>query len=116
MKESEIQKQCIDYLKAHGFFVWRNHVQRVKISGGSANNPAKGSPDIFAIKQGTFYAIEVKTPIGKVSQIQRTWLQTAKDHGAVSMVVRSIEELIQFLDLFRDNPNCLQNFPFEILN
>ena len=81
----------------------------MKVGGARARNPATGSPDIMAIKDGRFYAIEVKTATGKVSVHQYEWLQKAHDYGAVSIVVRSLEDLITCL---RHVP--ADNFPFAV--
>jgi hypothetical protein len=115
LTESQIQKQCLDLLRHNGYFAWRNHVQSVKMTGARAPNPAKGSSDIFAIKQSLFYAIEVKTPTGKVSSDQYTWLRKASQYGAIAMVVRSVEELQGFLKLVQNNPKSLRAIPFEII-
>ena len=93
MKESDIQKSCLLYLVANGFFAWKNHVQGMRIGGKVAKNPAAGSPDILAIKDGKIFCIEVKTPTGKVAEHQYKWLKKAEAHGAISMVVRSLEDL-----------------------
>lgn len=102
MKEQEIQKQCLDYLSENGFFAWKNHVQGMRVSGAIIRNPAAGSADIFAIKQGRFYCIEVKTPKGKLSQNQYIWLQKAHKYGAISIVVKSLDDLIYCLNKIPD--------------
>ena len=110
MKENEIQKQCLDYLEAAGYFVWRNHVQGVKVGRSRIANPAAGSPDILAIKGGKIFCIEVKTPTGKLSPHQYTWLEKAHKHGAVSMVVRSVEDLQYCLEALPAN-----KVPFDLM-
>lgn len=72
-------------------------MQGMRIGGTMVKNPAAGSSDLFAIKGGKFYCIEVKTPRGKLSPHQYSWLQKAHNHGAISMVVTSIEDLLYFL-------------------
>lgn len=113
MKESEIQKQCLTYLVANGFFAWKNAIRGMKVGGGTAKNPAAGSPDIMAIKEGLFFAIEVKTATGKVSAHQYAWLQKAHHHGAISMVVRSLDDLITYLDKIPCSDK-LSQFPFAL--
>lgn len=114
MKESEIQKQCLNYLQVSGFFAWKNHVGSIPTHGrGRATNPAAGSPDIMAIKNGLFYAIEVKTPTGKVSKHQYGWLEKAHKHGAIAMVVRSLDDLITCLDKMPDELK-MAHFPFAL--
>ena len=91
-KESEIQKQILDWLNHSGFMAWKNHVGPVFMSGRMAPNPCKGSADIFAIKQGMFFAIEVKTPIGVLAPHQKLWLERARSYGAIALVATSVEE------------------------
>ncbi len=54
-----------------------------------------GSPDIMAIKGGKFYAIEVKSPIGKLSPAQASWLTEAQEYGAVVIVAHSFDEFLE---------------------
>ena len=95
MKESEIQKHCLTWLHENNFFAWKNHVQGVRMARGRVKNPASGSSDIFAIKNGNFYCIEVKTLDGKLSDNQKIWLDLASEHGAIAIVVRSVHDLIE---------------------
>ena len=98
MKESQIQTACLKYLRANGFFCWKNHVQGIRIGNRTVVNPAKGSPDILAIKEGVFYGIEVKTQTGRLSLDQWKWHKQARDVGkAHILVVRSVDELIDKL-------------------
>ncbi len=55
---------------------------------------AVGSADIVGIvgPRGTFLALEVKTPTGRVSTEQRQWLAIVNRRGGVARVVRSVEE------------------------
>jgi hypothetical protein len=59
--ETLIKKQIKDYLSHKGYF----HFPIMQGLGAQ-----KGIPDIFAIKNGKVYAIEVKTPKGRQSQWQ----------------------------------------------
>lgn len=113
MKEQEIQKQCLTYLVASGYFAWKNHMGGMKVGGAKVKNPAAGSPDLMAIKDGKFYAIEVKTATGKVSEHQYKWLMKAHQHGAIAMVVRSLDDLITCLDKMPDQLKMAQ-FPFAL--
>ncbi len=69
----------------------------MRVGGRTVKNPAAGSPDILAIKNGKFYCIEVKTPKGKLADNQYIWLKKAHDHGAIAMVVKSLDDLIYCL-------------------
>lgn len=98
-EETKIQKEIIFSMAKMGFFVWKNHTQAVRVQGGMrTKNPNAGSPDIMAIKEGRFYAIEVKTKTGKLDNHQRQWLINARSQGAITMCVRSLDDLIKILD------------------
>ena len=78
-------------------------MQGMRIGGKMVKNPAAGSADIFAIKGDRFYCIEVKTPRGKLSPHQKSWLQKAHNPGAISMVVTSLADMMFFLN---QKPTC----------
>lgn len=114
MKESDIQRDCESFLKLHSFFYWRNHTAGVRFRGkGVAKSRNKGAPDIMAIKAGVFYAIEVKKPTGVLSSDQIDWLQRADDHGAVSIVARSVEELADRLGIEVESDDQLLPLVFD---
>jgi len=72
MKERAIQHKIVLYLRANGWLVWKNH--------GSQFSPA-GLPDLCAIKDGLFIAIEVKVPRKKPTPVQLAWIADINDHG-----------------------------------
>jgi Holliday junction resolvase len=96
--EQDIQKQCLDYLKENGFLAWKQPSQGLRVKGGRRAKARGGStvghPDIMALRDGTFYCIEVKKPKGKVDKTQIAWLTWADMMGARCMVVRSLEEMV----------------------
>lgn len=54
----------------------------------------KGVSDIYAIKDGVTFWIECKRPVGGVVSVdQRNFLDAMNRHGAVGIVVNSIESL-----------------------
>jgi len=72
---------------------------------------AKGSSDLIGFKTikitqdmvgssvAQFVSIEVKTPKGRSTEIQKNWLQCIKSAGGISGVARSIEDAIKLLKL-----------------
>jgi len=96
--EQDIQKQCLDYLKENGFLAWKQPSQGLRVKGGRRAKARGGStvghPDIMALRDGTFYCIEVKKPKGRVDKTQIAWLTWADMMGAKCMVVRSLEEMV----------------------
>ena len=61
----------------------------------------KGISDIIGIRneQGEFLAVEVKKPGGKLTLDQQTFLEEVNLHGGIGIVVESLEELVDKLDL-----------------
>lgn len=52
----------------------------------------RGWPDLIAIKGGVVVFLEIKTPTGRVSELQQVTHRELAAHGAVVEVVRSLEE------------------------
>lgn len=108
MKEADVQKACLDYLRAKGIFCWKNH------SGGIYDPKrgvfrtigTKGVSDILGIIPkktqnglvGRFLACEVKMPKGKTTEAQEAFLEEIDRNGGLAMIVHSVEELEQFLE------------------
>jgi hypothetical protein len=76
VKESEVQKQILDYLALKRVFHYRNN------SGAFVDSQkhfyrfgATGSPDIICVIKGQFVGIEVKAPKGKQSEHQKEFQQ-----------------------------------------
>ena len=59
----------------------------------------KGISDIIGCYQGRFIAIEIKSPKGIVSPGQRAFLDKVNDAGGRGFVARSIEDVINGLNL-----------------
>lgn len=105
MRESEIQAEIKKALALRGTPVWRNAVgfdRATKVHYGIG----LGSPDLVGILPlvigpehvgrtlGVFLGVEVKTPIGRLSQDQKRWHTVARDRGALVVVARSVEDAL----------------------
>ena len=86
-KESEIQSNIRDYLRAYGWFVIRHH---------QTLGSHKGLSDLTAIKEGRTVYIEVKTPSGKQSDDQILFQAEIEAHGGLYVLARGIED-VEFL-------------------
>lgn len=87
LKESDIQATIRDFLRFHGFFVYKNHQ-----SLGSY----PGVADLTAIKDGTVFWIEVKKPkTGRLSEAQKRFASAIKNHGGNFFVATSIEDVME---------------------
>ena len=70
MKEQQIQSKRIKQLEAEGYYV-------LKLIKTSKN----GIPDILAIKEGEILFSEIKTPTGKLSEIQKYRIKELESYG-----------------------------------
>jgi Holliday junction resolvase len=70
MKEQQIQAKRIKQLEAEGYYV-------LKLSKTNKN----GIPDILAIKEGEILFSEIKTPTGKLSEIQKYRIKELESYG-----------------------------------
>lgn len=101
IKESSVLKQVEEWLTLHRFWHMRCNNSAGKAQSGmfmrsfTCNGHAvKGVSDIYAIKDGVTFWIECKRPVGGVLSVdQRNFLDAMNRHGAVGIVVNSIESL-----------------------
>jgi Holliday junction resolvase len=84
VKESDVQRTIKEWLQWHGYFVIKIHQ-----SLGSV----KGIADLYALKDGVHYWIEVKMPRGKLSEHQEKFNTDIRLHGGHYIVARCIEDL-----------------------
>ena len=56
-----------------------------------------GVPDLLICLNGLFIGIEVKSEKGKLSELQEKHLQQIKDAGGISLMARSVDEVIYYL-------------------
>jgi hypothetical protein len=61
-------------------------------------SPIKGFPDIAGIfPNGKFFAIELKTPKGRLSPEQVEWISKLNMSGAMALVLRTRQEIDEFI-------------------
>lgn len=104
MKEANIQRAIMDFLTAKNITHWRCALGGVLVRRGNdlryAKNKMKGFPDIAGICPGNFgrlFAIEVKTPGGKLSPEQKAWRDILLSRGVIHIVATSIEDVRMML-------------------
>lgn len=94
MKETELQKQIISYLRMCGIFARRNNSGAAWIKGKLVRFGWPGSPDIEGIMPGGRYiGIETKTDKGRLSPRQQGFHERIRQLNAVIFVARSIEDV-----------------------
>ena len=91
MKESLIQKEIMDYLKARDIFHWRTP----NLPWGNRKNIVfRGVSDILGFYCGKFFAIEIKKPGGRLSKEQEIFLNAVKNNGQIAVVAYSVNDII----------------------
>ncbi len=96
MKESDIQKDILNYCAAVGIFARRrNSAGRQKMKGYWINLGEKGAADIWGIlKGGRHFECEVKIPGKKPTDEQLQWLRDCANFGALAFWTDSLEEFV----------------------
>ena len=96
MKETQIVSKIIKYINHSPTvdgFAWKNH-------GGLYGT--KGLPDIMAVirkgEKSFFLCFEVKTEIGKATEIQKKIIKRFTDLKIMAGVVRSLDEVKELLE------------------
>jgi hypothetical protein len=84
MKESSLKRAVIDYLRERGFCVRKRHGSPYALTG---------DPDIYALRNGTHYEIELKVLGETPTPLQRLRLEEWAKAGANVMVIHSMDEL-----------------------
>lgn len=100
MSETGLMFRVRETLVASGHvLLWRNNVgfdaeRRVKYGLGL------GSADLVGllVPSGRFFAIEVKTPVGRLRKEQRLWLDVVRKNGGFAAVVRSTDGAVEALE------------------
>jgi len=89
MLEKNIVAAIMRYLKTVPHcFAWKTH-------GGMYGTA--GMPDIIICLNGRFVALEVKTPIGKLTMLQESTLKRIKDAKGKAYKVTSLQEVKEII-------------------
>lgn len=87
-EETGIKHQIKDYLDLKGVF----HFPILQGLGA-----AKGIPDRIAVKDGKFYAIEVKAKNGRLSTYQKLFKDRLTWAGGIYIEARSINDVMKYI-------------------
>ena len=99
IKESDIKRDIVQFLKINGVLCWVNvsgGIYDSKIGGHRKQNGygmRNGVSDILGIIKGKPLAIEVKTKTGKLSEHQQAFLDDFNKWGGIAFVARSVLEV-----------------------
>lgn len=98
MNEHSIQNAIRLRLSELGYCVFRANVGRFQTKDGRWFDTGlpKGFSDLFAVKDGRIYFLEVKTETGRPSEEQLKFLAVMRDrYGCVAEIVRSVDDAIR---------------------
>lgn len=99
-EESRLVRACLQYLQLKGFVAIRNNTGVFFFKNGDRTRAVRvatvGSPDIIACSpEGRFVAIECKSSKGTLTPAQKQFLEEIKKRGGITLVVRSIDDLLK---------------------
>lgn len=103
--EKRIENEILKILKLSGVFAWKCQTVGIfdpkkKIFRRNTNPfHIKGVADILGIYKGQPLAIEVKSITGRLSPDQKLFLETFRENGGISLVARSVDDVIKGLGL-----------------
>jgi hypothetical protein len=100
--EKEIEAVIIQYLMIKGWVVLKTDAGESARATKGANKRSSiyaGTPDLIALKDGRGIAIEVKASGGKLTDRQRQMHAYYRSASIPVAVVRSLEDLQQWLEL-----------------
>lgn len=98
MNEHSIQNAIRLELSKLGFCVFRANVGRFQTKDGRWFDTGlpRGFSDLFAVKDGRIYFLEVKTETGRPSEEQLKFLAVMRDrYGCVAEIVRSVDDAVR---------------------
>jgi hypothetical protein len=97
LKEKEIQKQILEYLQLKRIFHFRNNVGAGSMGGRFVRFGIPGAPDIFVLKNGKLYGLEVKRPGKKQSPLQKEFGDKMIAAGGQYEVVFNLDRVMEIL-------------------
>lgn len=89
MKEKTIENAIKKYLASKGAYFVKHHATKFS---------KVGVPDILCCWRGKFVGIEVKSPIGKLTDLQVYNLEHIKSSGGISIIARSLNDVEEVLN------------------
>jgi len=98
--ETQLVKSILQYLGMKGILAWRNNVGGMPWTSKQGKRRLMrfgqpGAPDILGIMPyGRLLAIEAKVGRNKLSPLQESWLERAKEAGAQVIVAYSLDDVM----------------------
>jgi hypothetical protein len=100
MKESDVQRQILDYLALKRIFHYRQNSGAFAIPETASRARrffragTLGAPDIICVIRGQYVGIEVKAPKGKMSEHQKAFQQALEAAGGRYVLAYSLEDVV----------------------
>lgn len=97
--ETEVVRQCVQYLKLAGFFSWRSNTGAAVYTSAAGKRRLvrygePGVSDILGVLPGgRMLCVECKTGGGRLSDAQAAFLGRVRAAGGLALVVSSVTEL-----------------------
>ena len=93
-KETQLQRDCLNYLRAKGIFCYRQNSGALKTEKGFYRvTDINGLPDIIAIIKGKFVGFELKLKGKYPSKVQKATHEAIRKAGARVYIVHDLNEL-----------------------
>jgi hypothetical protein len=89
MRESKLQRECVQYLKSKGIYY-------INLHGGGWG--AKGAPDLITCINGRFVAFELKVGDNDMQPDQRIHKKRIIENGGLHYCPRTLEEFIAIVE------------------
>jgi hypothetical protein len=91
--EQAIMNSIIQYLSIKGHLVFRMNSGAMKLEKRFMRFGAPGMADLLWLHEGRAIWIEVKTPIGRMSDLQHAFKDDVEKAGCLYLVARSLEDV-----------------------
>lgn len=92
--EHDIQSLILIYVTSlPNTFAFRMNTGKARMGGRFVTFGIPGQPDIFAIIQGRFVGIEIKSAAGRQSKDQKNWQRNCERAGGIYILARSVEDV-----------------------
>jgi hypothetical protein len=119
MKEADVLRGCLDYLRLRGLVAFRCNTTGVYDPARKAFRSfrgLRGVSDILGVlprtldvggrrvRVGVFLGVEVKRPGGRLTPEQEAFADAVRKAGGISLVVHSVGELAEELERLEGRP------------
>jgi hypothetical protein len=97
VSEQDIKRTVIAWLDLHRVMWWPNNTGAWKVGLRYIKFGKPGAPDIFALRNGNCFGIELKGPKGKQSQLQHDFQLDFTEAGGQYILARSLEDVMEVI-------------------